>query len=63
MANFKPQKDNLRRWNKTAIRCYNLKCNCIVCDYVPNDLKKYCKVRYYVPALKEKFGEPPKERG
>lgn len=61
MANFRPQQDNLRRWNKTAIGCYKIKCNCIVCDFVPDRLKSVCKVKYYVPALYEKFGKPKQE--
>ena len=61
MENFKPQKDITRRWTKLTKECYNIKSNCIICDFVPTRLKSLCKVKYYVTALYKKFGKPKME--
>ena len=58
MANFKPQKDSLRRWNKLTKECYSINCDCSNCDFIPDCFKSICKVKYYVLALYKKFGEP-----
>ena len=59
---FKPQNDNLKRWTKLAIECNSINSNCLICDFVPKHLKYICKVKYYIPFLYKKLGNP-KKRG
>lgn len=58
MENFRVQKDNLRCWSKLAKECYSINSNCSECDFIPERFKNICKVKYYVPKLREKFGKP-----
>ena len=54
----KVQKDSLRRWTDLAKECYSINSNCANCEFIPKHLKYICQVKYYLPYLKEKFGEP-----
>jgi hypothetical protein len=52
---------NVKEWNKTAMDCYNLRCDCNRCFIYKTYFKdKYysCKMKYYVQMLKDKIGEP-----
>ena len=61
---FKIQKDHLRYWSKLAKECYSINSNCLECDFIPQQFKDICNVKYYIPFLCEKLGKPKeKERG
>lgn len=52
---------DVKEWNKTAIDCFQLGCNCSKCFIYHTYFKdKYytCKMKYYVQLMLEKLGEP-----
>lgn len=49
--------NNLNRWTKSAIECYNRGCSCRGC-LVKNIMLSECKMKKTVLKLVQKFGAP-----
>ena len=45
-------------WTKSAVDCYHLGCRCSVCEIVPSNFKKYCKMKQVVLSLVKNVGKP-----
>ena len=55
---------NVKEWNKTAIDCYNIGCDCSKCFIYETYFKdKYytCKMKYYVQLMLNQLGIPKEE--
>lgn len=52
---------DVKEWNRSAIDCFQLGCNCSKCFIYHTYFKdKYytCKMKYYVQLMLKKLGEP-----
>ena len=49
------------RWSKGAKGCYEIGCNCSVCQIVPPWFKKKCKMKKSVKILLDVIGKPLKK--
>ena len=52
---FNPSKTH---WTKSAKDCYNIACNCYICE-IREILTEPCQMKKTVEALLLKYGEPP----
>lgn len=59
---YVPGLSYLRGWTRLAKECYSVNCICKNCSYVPEDLKKDCRVKTYVLESFKKFGKPERKK-
>lgn len=58
-------KEKPKKWNQTAIDCFNKKCNCSICHlnkiyFEVRNIK--CQMKYYVIEMLKLFGKPYHEK-
>lgn len=56
-----PYRDSVKCWNKTAIDCYLINCDCSKCFIYKTffeGTKDDCKMKYYVEYNLQKLGKP-----
>lgn len=56
-----PLRENIKFWNKTAIDCYEINCNCDKCFLYTTFFKnknRVCYMKYYVFYMIKKLGKP-----
>lgn len=46
------------KWTFLATQCYQIHCICHKCNLIPNDIKKFCKMKKSVLKLYVKLGKP-----
>lgn len=58
---YSPLRENIKLWNKTAMECYELDCDCNKCFIYHTFFEgsgDICYMKYYVAKLVNKIGKP-----